>query len=85
MLEDDSDHKSILTAPPLAKARRDVQVTRTPTKKVAMHCDGDSDKSDEGECKASSTDVTDDEERDDGEDAGDCDAAESRQVSDHEG
>ena len=44
-----------------------------------MHFDGDSDNLDEGDCKASNTAGTDDEEGDDGEDADDCDAtSESR-------
>ena len=51
-------------------------MARTPTKKTVMHFDGDSDSSDEGDCKASNTAGTDDEEEgDDGEDADDCDAA----------
>ena len=56
--------------------RRDMRVARTPTKEAAMHVDGDSDNFDEGDCKASNTGGTDEE---DGEDADDCDAvAESR-------
>ena len=71
--EDDSDHES--TSAPPAKMKRDMQ----PTKRAAMHFDGDSDNSDEGDCKASNTAGTDDEEEgDDGEDADDCDAGESR-------
>ena len=64
--EDDSDHDS--TSTPRAKMKRDVQLARTPTKRTAMHFDGDSDNSDEGDCKASNTAGT---EGDDGEDADD--------------
>ena len=52
-----------------------MQLARTPTKRTAMHFDGDSDNSDQGDCKASNMVGTDDEEEgDDVEDAVDCDA-----------
>ena len=71
--EDDSGHES--TSAPPAKMKRDMQLARTPTKRTAMHFDGDSDNSDVGDCKASNTAGTDDEEEgDDGKDADDCDA-----------
>ena len=59
---------------------------RTLTKKAAMHFDGDSGNSDEGDCMASITVGTHDEDEGDaGEGGDDCDAAaESPQLSDHE-
>ena len=52
--------------------KRDMRVARTPTNKAANNFDGDSDNSDEADCKASNTGGTDDEEE--GEDADDCES-----------
>ena len=51
-------------------------MARAPTKKAAMHFDGDPDNSDEGDCKAGNEGGSvEEEEGDDCEDADDCDAA----------